>query len=223
MKPRWPEWPALLGGRFDPLHIGHLEAARGVFKHPGVRELLVLPTPHPAHKPTVAPARDRMAMARAAFAELQLPIRVDERELQRYERTGQPTYSFDTLQELRAQAPEVSFVLGTDQFAAIPSWHRFREVLDLCHWIILERKGEPQDRFKATIDELQRSQLIQTIEPKLWRTSGGRFIGLFPTDAPAASSTEVRAEIARTGEPPATVPPSVRAYLKAKRLYGSKP
>lgn len=221
MKPRWSEWPALLGGRFDPVHVGHVEAARGVFQNPGVRELLVLPTPSPAHKPTVAPARARLEMAKLAFEGLGLPIRIDERELARHERTGQPTYSFDTLSELKGQMPDVSFVLGTDQFANLPSWHRFPEVLELCHWIVLERKGE-RNEFPHLISELQRSSLIKTVSPTLWQTTGGRFIGLFPTDARAASSTEIRVEMAKTGTPPALVPEPARAYLKANALYGTR-
>lgn len=224
-RPRWREWPAILGGRFDPIHSGHVEAARGVLRHPGAREILVMPTPSPAYKKTVASGRERIALARAAFEGLALPARIDERELRRHERTGQPTYSFDTLSELQGEMSDVSFVLGTDQFAAMPSWHRFPEVLDLCHWIVLERKGGDgaSAEFARVIDELQRSQLIRTLEPALWQTAQGRFIGLFPTDAPALSSTEIRAEIARSGEPPARkLPEPVRAYLKASGLYGTR-
>lgn len=224
-RPRWREWPAILGGRFDPIHSGHVEAARGVLNHPGAREIFVMPTPQPAHKDTLAGATERFAMARAAFEGLGLPVRIDERELSRHVRTGLPTYSFDTLSELKAEMSDVSFVLGTDQFAAIPSWHRFPEVLDLCHWIVLERKGDDggAHEFARTIAELQRTRLIRPIDPTLWQTSQGRFIGLFPTDAPAQSSTEIRAEIAKHGEPPAgRLPEPVRAYLKASGLYGTR-
>lgn len=223
MRPRWRDWPAILGGRFDPIHLGHLEAARGVFQNPGVRELLVMPTPMPAHKATVATARDRMTMARSAFSELPFPIRVDDRELLRHERTGRPTFSFDTLTEMAGETPGLSFILGIDQFAALPSWHRFPEVLELCHWLVLERRGKDELAFRQTLGEMQRSRLIQTLEPGLWQTSGGKFVGLFETPARACSSTEIRAEIAKTGEPPLDrIPRSVAAYLKATGLYGTR-
>src|SRR6185437_5876583 len=63
---------------------------------------------------------------------------IDPREVQNAS-PGKPSYSFDTLQELRKDDPRIAFVIGADQLQELPRWHRFPEILGLCHWIILKR------------------------------------------------------------------------------------
>src|SRR5437588_3172279 len=99
MSRRWSETIALFGGRFDPPHRGHLEAVRGVFSEPGVKEVWVIPSPTPPHKPAHAPAEDRLELVRRAFSTAQLgshasSVRIDSREMERARaHPGQPSYS----------------------------------------------------------------------------------------------------------------------------------
>src|SRR3954447_542478 len=65
--PRWSEVTAVFGGRFDPPHLGHREAVRGLFEYPGVRRVLIIPSASPPHKPTFAAAEDRVQMAQLNF------------------------------------------------------------------------------------------------------------------------------------------------------------
>lgn len=237
--PRWNEVTAIFGGRFDPPHLGHREAVRGLFQNPGVKQVFILPSASPAHKPTFAPASDRAKMAAMTFqstypAPLPAEIQMDLRELERGKlQPEHPTYSFETLQELRQTEKNLAFVIGTDQAEGLPTWHRFPEILGLCHWIVLERKPQGAERVQKALQPWVESGLLQVCGDRLWqirkksenqfgsKLNSSTFILSVPTEAPAVSSTEIREVISRTGKAPANgLLPDVIGYLKLRRLYG---
>jgi nicotinate-nucleotide adenylyltransferase len=226
--PRWNEITAVFGGRFDPPHLGHREAVRGLFQYPAVKQVLIMPSGSAPHKPTLASSHQRAEMAKLTFSDLpfdSLPveIRFDLRELDRAkEKPTTPTYSFDTINELRRIYPQLAFVIGTDQLAALPTWHRFPELLSLCHWIVLERKPKGSQLARQTLQEWETSGLVRAKDSHAWEsTQSGYLIQIVPTEAKDVSSTQIRESIARTGEPPAdSLLPGVLAYLKEQRLYG---
>lgn len=230
--PIWSEVTATLGGRMDPPHLGHREAAAGLLKHPGVRTVLVIPSATPPHKPAQASAAQRAKMTQLAFGRSvahPLPestlaaIQVDEIELKRAQREpSRPSYSFDTILELRQRYSRLAFVVGADQFQDLHLWHRFPEILSLCHWIVLERKPNGQDLTLKTCQEWSSSGLIEAVGTDLWKVRNSTsFIHSVATEAPALSSTQIRKEIATQGSPPAcSLLPEVEAYLKDQQLYG---
>jgi nicotinate-nucleotide adenylyltransferase len=231
--PRWSETTALFGGRFDPPHLGHAEAIRGLFEQPGIRELWVIPSPTPPHKSAVAPFEHRVELAKLALLRAHPSrdanaIRIDLREADRARlRPDLPTYSFDTIQDIRRENSKIAFVIGTDQLEQLPSWHRFPEVLSLCHWIVLGRKPDGVARAQKVLSEWESSGLVQkTLQSGtaggLWWIKGtSSYLNLVPTEAAQISSTEIREQIARTGEPPQdSLSAEVLAYLKQNRLYG---
>ncbi len=130
---------AILGGTFDPVHLGHLRAtweAADVLD----AEVRLIPASVPPHRPApVASARQRAAILRAALAG-QDRLKLDTREL---DRDG-PSYTVDTLVSLReeigARRPLV-LLIGADAFASLPTWHRWRELFDLAHVGVLTRPG----------------------------------------------------------------------------------
>jgi nicotinate-nucleotide adenylyltransferase len=208
---RWNQVTALFGGAFDPPHIGHREAVRGLFHVPGVRDVVILPTGTPPHKYVNTPSEHRLEMARLNFAdflaESHSPVRLDDREIHRLSATGRPSYTYDTLMEFRRETHALAFVIGTDQLLDLPNWYRFPEILDLCHWIVLERKTESPEKTEKA------HRLIASL---------GKSMALFPTEAPAISSTVIRENIARTGNTQSdSLLPSVAAYLKQWKLYGT--
>ncbi len=129
---------AIFGGTFDPVHLGHLSVAWEA------SELLdadvhLMPASVPPHRPApIANAAQRVAMLRAALQE-QSRLSLDTRELAR---TG-PSYTIDTLLELRAEQGDRPLVLliGADAFAGLPSWHRWRELFEVAHIGVLSRPG----------------------------------------------------------------------------------
>lgn len=129
---------ALLGGTFDPIHIGHLRAAIEAREALGASEIRLLPCALPAHRdrPSVASAH-RLEMLQLAIAGCS-DLRCDGRELQR----SGPSYTVDTLISIRAELGDLQplvLVLGADAFAKLPSWYRWREILGLAHIAVLSR------------------------------------------------------------------------------------
>ena len=227
-EPLWAQVTAVFGGTFDPPHLGHREAVRGLFSRPGVKRVLILPSAIPALKQTLTPASHRVEMARICFGQQWTEpyppeIEFDLREL---DRTGK-SYTYDTLQELRAEVTELAFVIGADQLADLKRWHRFPEVLGLCHWLVLERKPNGQDLSQAVLKDWEGSGIARKHAPDLWQISqngGSTWLKTVPTDALAISSTSVREAISRTGQvPEKALYEPVSRYLYDQRLYGTSP
>ena len=139
-----PETPAkvpliLFGGTFDPVHRAHTSAARAVSKALGNAPVYLLPNALPPHRPQpVASAEQRLAMLRVAI-EPYPELIADDRELRRQG----PSWTIDTLIELRAGRPDTPLVLilGADSLANLHHWHRWLDYPALCHLAVLPRPG----------------------------------------------------------------------------------
>jgi nicotinate (nicotinamide) nucleotide adenylyltransferase len=228
----WSDVTAVFGGAFDPPHLGHRAAIAGLFDCPGVKRVLVLPSPAPAHKPCIASAQARLEMARIGLLgrspgpypeKYQGEVRLDMREIERHARTGKPTYTYDLLLELRAEFPLLAFVLGADQAETFHTWHRFPDVLKLSHWIVLERKPEGGVNVRKVLQNWEASGICRPAGDHCWKISGSETtLKVVPTLAPALSSTAIREAIVRNGQPPEnTLTAEVSAYLKLHRIYGT--
>ena len=218
---RWDEVTAIFGGTFDPPHLGHRIAVEGLFDHPGVSKVLVIPTFNSPQKPLATPPLDRVEMARLCFDfRGKLPVELDLREIKR---TG-VSYTFDTLSELKRERGRCAFVIGSDQLANLESWYRFPEVLKLADWIVLVRKPRMVGSFEKTLTEWLASGLIQSapLNDEYHVANSDSTLKLVDTAAPALSSTRIREELARRGQAPEnSLLPEVLAYLKKRRLYGT--
>ncbi len=128
----------LLGGTFDPPHLGHLVAAETARDVLGLDEVRWLVAGRPWMKEGETAAHHRVAMVEAALAN-HAAMSVDDREARR----DGPTYTADTLAELTAEAPEVTwtFLLGADAAASLPAWHRIDEAMPLADWAVVARPG----------------------------------------------------------------------------------
>ena len=130
---------AILGGTFDPVHIGHLRVALEAANALGA-ELRLMPASVPPHREQpMATVGQRVAILRAALAG-QHRLQLDERELSRPGRS----YTIDTLIELRNEIGPVRslvLLLGRDAFCGLPNWHRWRELFDYAHIGVLSRPG----------------------------------------------------------------------------------
>ena len=130
---------ALLGGTFDPVHYGHLRFADAVRRALGLSEVRIVPARDPPHRGSPkASAADRLAMLRLAVNEFPGLV-VDDRELRR----AGKSYTVDTLTDLRRDYPDqpLLLLLGADAFRGLPTWHRWRELFDLAHLVVVERPG----------------------------------------------------------------------------------
>ena len=112
----------VFGGAFDPPHQGHVALAQAAVAHLGLSQLLVVPTGQPTHKRRpLSAARHRLEMCELAFAALP-QVMVDPRETLR----SGPSYTVDTLEELRREHPQsqLCLLIGQDQALALDHWHR---------------------------------------------------------------------------------------------------
>ena len=145
-----PRRIGVLGGTFDPVHIGHLRGALEVAEMMELDELRLTPNARPPHRDTPqVSAHDRLAMVQCAVEGVATLV-VDARELQR----DKPSYTIDTLELMRAELAaddQLFLLLGWDAFCGLPTWHRWEELLQHCHILVLQRPdadSEPPDALR---------------------------------------------------------------------------
>ena len=129
----------ILGGTFDPIHLGHLAAARAAIECAELDRVLVIPTGVPPHRPpTTASADDRLEMSRLAIAGVER-LEVSDIELRR----EGASYTVDTLRELHRLHPEdeLFLILGWDAAKLLDTWHEPDEVRRLARLIVVTRPG----------------------------------------------------------------------------------
>lgn len=177
---------AIFGGTFDPVHLGHLSVAWEAAELLDA-EVRLMPASVPPHRPPpIASPQQRMAMLHAAL-QGQSRLTLDTREL---ERSG-PSYTIDTLLELRTEQGERPLVLllGADAFAGLLGWHRWDELFEVAHIGVLSRPGVEAE-FP---DELQRVIANRRVEhaSALRHTTAGKLIELAVTPL-EISATRIR-------------------------------
>ena len=118
----------ILGGRFDPPHPGHVALARAAVEHFGIDDLHVTVVADAAHKPSEAPAGDRLAMASLAFGELGATVELEEHR-----------YTVDALEAAGYDDP--IFLIGADELVDFPTWKRPERVLELARLGVATRPG----------------------------------------------------------------------------------
>jgi nicotinate-nucleotide adenylyltransferase len=179
----------LLGGAFDPPHVGHVALAETAIERFDLERLVVVPTGDPPHKRVGTPAEIRYRLAEAAFAD------VPRVELSRFEldRPG-PSYTVDTVRWAAERYGDVLFVVGADHWASFDRWHDPDGVLSYARLAVVTRPGvdvpPPRDR-----------------------------VVLFEMPPVAVSSTDVRERVARGQPIDGLVPPKVAELIDELGLY----
>ncbi|SPE36261.1 putative nicotinate-nucleotide adenylyltransferase [Burkholderiales bacterium] len=205
----------LLGGSFDPVHAGHLQLASDAQTALGLEQLRFLPAGQPWQKGAVTPASDRVQMLTLAL-QGKPGWCLDTREIGR----PGPSYSVDTLRQLRAEyGPErpLVWVLGFDQLRQLASWHRWGELATLAHIAYAMRAGSP-----ASLDPALRNYVEQRrgVAADLRRRACGSFVefAMRPVDC---SSTQIRQWLAAGDLATAAqfLPEPVLAYIRTHHPY----
>ncbi|PTS85901.1 nicotinic acid mononucleotide adenylyltransferase [Pseudomonas sp. HMWF032] len=204
----------LLGGTFNPVHIGHLRSAVEVAEALQLDELRLIPSARPPHRsaPEVS-AEDRLAMVRLAVTDADV-LRVDDRELQR----DKPSYSIDTLESLRCELAvhdQLFLLLGWDAFCGLPSWQRWDELLRHCHILVLQRPDADSEAPEALRDLLAARSVS---DPSALNGPSGQIAFIWQTPL-AVSATQIRALLASGKSARFLVPDTVLAYIHAHGLY----
>lgn len=220
----------LLGGTFDPIHRAHLHLARAALIQLRLSEVHWLPTGQPWHRraPLAAPEH-RLAMVRLATAD-EARFYVNDTEI----RLASAGYTVETLERLRGELGNdrpLVWLMGADAFLGLSSWHRWREILDLCHLAVAHRPGSPLD-VAAMVPELA------TLWRKRWHGSqpgehgvslaqqpAGQIVSftIEPVEPADLSATMVRGLLAagEDAQLARLLPNGVLNYIRHHRLYAA--
>lgn len=184
-----------MGGTFDPIHNGHLVAASEVAAALNLDEVLFVPTGMPWQKDGVTPTADRYLMAEIATA-ANPRFKVSTVDI---DRSG-PTYTVDTLRDLKLQYPdsELFFITGADAVTAIAGWKDAQDLWGLAHFVAVTRPGHKLDLPDAP------EGAIQVLE----------------IPALAISSTDIRERVAAKKPIWYLVPDGIVQFIAKHGLYG---
>lgn len=210
------ELHALFGGTFDPIHFGHLRPVEALAQQTGLQRVTLLPNNVPPHRPQPeASAVQRVAMLRCAIRGLPL-FEIDTRELQR----DTPSWTVTTLEAWRAERgaeQPLGFIIGQDSLLSLAKWHRWQDLLSLCHLLVCQRPGYPT-RFDAPeMQQWLEQHLAQDIRQLHQQPAG--HIWLAETPLYDISATEIRRRRHQNQPCDDLLPAAVIDYIDREGLY----
>jgi nicotinate-nucleotide adenylyltransferase len=194
----------ILGGTFNPVHLGHLICAQEAHLQLRLDRVLLIPAARSPHKPFDEDdpgAEHRLALCRLAVAgDERLQVSPVEAE-----RPG-PSYTVDTLRELHSREPdsELYLIVGGDVAAGLPTWQEPEQVLSLAQLAVATRRGTPR----------------RSIDEALGGLRGGERAAFFEMPTIEISSTDIRRRVQSRAPIRYLVPDAVAQYIDEHRLYG---
>jgi nicotinate-nucleotide adenylyltransferase len=192
----------LLGGTFDPPHLGHLLLAEVARDALHLDQVLFLPAGHPPHKPgrPISPLSDRLAMTQLAIADNPF-FALDSSDADR----PPPHYSYTLLPLLRQRYPAAGmwWIIGGDSLRDFPSWREPQQIIGQCRLAVLPRPG-------ATFEW----ELLEAAVPGIEAA-----VDLLAGPSVAIAGTEIRQRLAAGRSARYLTPPAVLAYINQHRLY----
>ncbi len=218
MKASAPAKLGILGGTFDPIHFGHLRTAEEVGQALDLEKIFLIPAASPPHKSNepVTPFYHRLAMVRLGVE----PSAILE-ALDLEGRRAGPSYSFDTLRQLKSQygtTADIYFMVGSDAFLDIRTWKGYGELFDYAHFVLIPRPSYDIEALRDFIFGLGAS-LNQAGAEDVYTMSSGNRVIIYRSTLIAISATNIR-RLAGSGRSIAfLVPEAVRNYIYEKGLY----
>ncbi len=204
----------ILGGTFDPIHIGHLRTGVEVKDALALRELRYIPCRLPPHRsePAATPEQ-RLAMVAAALEGEEVLIG-DGRELQR----EGPSYTVDTLNELREELGDeaIGLIIGADAFQEITSWYRWSQLIELAHLIVVHRPGWEMC-IPADAAELLSGRVTKDRDEMAGLPAG--LVWFQPVTPLQISATVIRENVRCGRSIRYLVPDTVERFINDQRLY----
>ena len=191
----------IMGGTFNPIHLGHVSMAQACIRAADLDRVLFLPAGQPPHKSGIASAENRWRMVCIAVA----PFKHMEPCRMELDREG-TTYTFDTLTSLREQYPKATFfyIIGADTLLQLHKWYRYHDVMKLCTFLVCPRSGISAAEFRKERTRLE---------------SEGASFTLVRMKNVDISSTEVREAMA-ADQTVELLNPAVCEYAGVMGLYG---
>lgn len=193
----------ILGGTFNPPHLGHLICGQEALIQLGLSRVIVMPNgvpPHKAGEPEPGPKHRLELCRRAVAGDPRFEVSAIE-----IEREG-PSYTVDTLEQLHSLAPDIEPVLivGADAAVGLPTWREPERILSLATLAVARRRGTSR----------------RAVDEALAGVAGGEHAEFFRMPRIGISSTEIRERVARGQPIKYLVPDAVASYIDEHRLYG---
>jgi nicotinate-nucleotide adenylyltransferase len=216
----------ILGGTFDPIHLGHLRAAVEIQEGFGLDAVYLIPAAIPPHKSRtdIAAPEDRLEMVRRATAELPT-LRVSDIEIKRHG----PSYTIDTICAFRDKLPPevwVYLIMGIDTFLEINTWKSYEDLLHIVPSIVINRPapdGRIQPSLENAIETLMRSGELDgyecSLETLCYTHCEKQPIFTYNVTPMDISSTRIRELTQKGRRIDFLVPATVKEYILAKGLY----
>jgi len=210
----------ILGGTFDPIHLGHLRTAVEIGQEMDLEKVYLVPSASPPHKTVepVTPFQHRLAMARLALGDSSFLEVLDLEG----KRPGL-SYSIETLKEVHntfSPEPELYFILGADAFQEIRTWKEYRHLFDYSHFVIIQRPGSQPDKIDLLLTNAG-LDIRKTKRPDVFTAPSGKTLTFMAPTRMDISSTGIRESIKNGKSIRFLVPDQVRKYIVTKGLYRS--
>lgn len=206
----------ILGGTFNPIHFGHLRMAQELAESLQLNEVRFIPSANPPHKSApLVTAEHRAAMVRLGIAN-NPTFTFDGRELHR---TG-ASYTIDTLQSLREElGTQTSIILfmGSDAFTEFNTWHRWQEIIHLCHIALVQRPRKNEHKLPKTLETFLHNHYSE--HGNDLNNSPAGFVTMQKITALDISSTLIRHTLQHKNSARYLMPDSVLDYIHTHQLY----
>ncbi len=203
---------AVLGGLFDPVHKGHVAAAKFALETLQLERIKMIPCHVPNHKHMPGTQGEhRLAMLEIATASCS-QIELDRIELD----SDRVSYTVDTLSELKSVHDTLVFVLGVDSFNTLPQWHDWQDILNLSHLLVLSRHGSILSAETLAAVDIDARRVASREE--LFESASGRILQVEGFDVDIASS-EVRRKLMQGADVSAELDAEVFRYIRDNGLY----
>ncbi len=186
----------ILGGTFDPPHLGHILLAQNAKEHLLLDRIVMLPSANPPHKNTHTSGEHRLKMAELVAKEYGFELCDSE-----YKK-GTPSYTVETIDELKKiySGDKLFFIIGGDSLMCFEKWYKWQELIKKCAFVVGARSEEERAILKKIADE------------KIRDYNGEIYI--LESPAHEVSSTQIR-----NGENIGEIPVCIRKYIKEHSLY----
>ena len=211
-----PRLVGIFGGTFDPVHYGHSHTIAELLNLIPFEKIFVIPNSLPPHREnSQASFSHRYKMTSLAFRDIEKTV-VDNREILR----NGPSHATETAKQIIAEEEKarVIFIVGSDSFGSIHSWHKWRELINLVDFLILKRPDMPLSKNKNVQDLISHTRFSED----LLEDRRAKSIVEIEMTPLRISSSLIRENIAKGKSIDDLINPLVKDYLKKHGLYGSK-
>ncbi|MFM9834825.1 MAG: nicotinate-nucleotide adenylyltransferase [Methylophilaceae bacterium] len=210
----------LLGGTFNPIHFGHLRMAQELANSLQLDEVRFIPSANPPHKSTPeVSAKHRAEMVKVAIADNPL-FKLDEREMQR----EGASYTIDTLISLREELGSktaICLFMGSDAFIHLNTWHRWQELLDYCHIVLVQRPNLSAEHPKLpeALETLLHEHYTENTIDLATKSAG--LVHMQKITALDISSTKIRTMLQNRESPRYLMPENILTFIQQHQLYST--